>query len=206
MTVTKVHTNLITMKPKSLILCVITALGIFVSQNTHAAAYIKFDGVDGESQNQDHKGWSDALSFQFGASRATDAAGGSRARPTDVRLSKELDKSTPRLIQMVVEGEVVPVLIIEFTKRGPQGEVPYLRYELKNVLVSSYSVSGSSEGSAQLGDIPGTPTAADTVPIENMILNFEEIKVTYREIDMATWETVGRVEYEWRVEEGTAAH
>jgi len=27
------------------------------------AAYIKFDGVDGESKDKDHKGWSDLMSF-----------------------------------------------------------------------------------------------------------------------------------------------
>ncbi|MBW2092594.1 MAG: type VI secretion system tube protein Hcp [Deltaproteobacteria bacterium] len=27
------------------------------------AAYIKFDGVDGESQDKDHKDWIDVLSF-----------------------------------------------------------------------------------------------------------------------------------------------
>jgi len=33
---------------------------------TGGAAYIKFDGIDGESQDKDHKEWIDILSFSQG--------------------------------------------------------------------------------------------------------------------------------------------
>jgi type VI secretion system secreted protein Hcp len=34
------------------------------------ALFIKFDGVDGECADKDHKAWSDVLSFSWGLSKA----------------------------------------------------------------------------------------------------------------------------------------
>lgn len=62
----------------------------------------------------------------------------------------------------------------------------YLRYELINVLVSSYEVSGMAE--------EGRPI----VVVGN---NFEQIKVTYTEFD-DEGTSQGNVEFEWKVEEG----
>ena len=67
------------------------------------------------------------------------------------------------------------------------GRVTYYRYELTNVMVTSYNVSGSGQ--------------AEDVPVEDFSLNFEEIKVTYTENDNAG-KKKGNVEYSWKVEEG----
>ena len=66
----------------------------------------------------------------------------------------------------------------------------YYRYELKNVLVTSYSVSGAAQ--------------SEDVPSEDFSLNFEEIKVTYTENDNKG-KKKGNVEYGWKVEEGEKA-
>ncbi|MDI9446743.1 MAG: type VI secretion system tube protein Hcp, partial [Planctomycetota bacterium] len=42
------------------------------------AAYIKFDGVDGEAQDAQHKNWSDILSFSQGIR----VPGGGQTGPT----------------------------------------------------------------------------------------------------------------------------
>ena len=67
------------------------------------------------------------------------------------------------------------------------GRVTYYRYELKNVLVTSYNVSGSGQ--------------SEDVPMEDFSLNFEEVKVTYTENDNKG-KSKGNVEYSWKVEEG----
>ena len=60
------------------------------------AAYIKFDGVDGEAQDKDHKAWSDLLSFGQGLHQPGGGSTGPTRRRGDVILddiscSKELD-------------------------------------------------------------------------------------------------------------------
>ncbi len=157
------------------------------------AAYIKFDGVDGEAQDKDHKGWSDIASFNQGLSQPGGAATGPTRRRGDVILddvavSKELDKASPKIAEAVCKGKVFPKVEIHLTASYTDaGRVTYYAYELKNVLVTSYNIGGSGQ--------------SEDVPMEDFSLNFEEIKVTYTEADN-TGKKKGNVEYTWKVEEG----
>ena len=67
-------------------------------------------------------------------------------------------------------GEVVPKLEIELTSTYGGARATYLKYELTNVMITSYQISTSGNDEA------GPPT----VVVGN---NFEEIKVTYTEMD-----------------------
>lgn len=159
------------------------------------SAYMKFDGVDGECKDKDHKGWIDILSFSQGIHQPGGGATGVARRRGDVILddisiSKVMDKSSPKLAESVCKGKVFPKVEIELTASYTDaGRVTYYKYELKNVLVTSYHVSGAGQ--------------SDEVPSENFSLNFEEIKVTYTENDSAG-KKKGNIEYSWKVEEGEA--
>ena len=107
---------------------------------------------------------------------------------TDIQVTKELDKASPKLAEAVCNGKVFPKVEIHLTASYTDaGRVTYYAYELKNVLVTSYHVGGSGQ--------------SDDVPVEDLALNFEEIKVTYTEND-AAGKKKGNVEYSWKVEEG----
>jgi len=157
------------------------------------AAYIKFEGVDGEAMDKDHQKWSDLLSFQQGISQPGGASTGPTRRRGDVVLDdvtcvKELDKSSPKIAEAVCKGKVFPKVEIHVTASTTEaGRATYYGYELKNVLVTSYDISGSGQ--------------SEDVPTETFSLNFEEIKVTYTETDREG-KTKGKVEYSWKVEEG----
>lgn len=157
------------------------------------AAYIKFDGVDGEALDKDHKGWSDLSSFAQAMHQPGGSGTGATRRRGDVILSdiscnKELDKASPKLAEAVCKGKVFPKVEIDLTASyTDEGRVTYYRYELKNVMVASYDINGSGQ--------------ADDVPMEAFALNFEEIKVTYTEND-SKGKKKGNVEYSWKVEEG----
>ncbi len=159
------------------------------------AAYIKFDGVDGECKDKDHKGWSDLLSFGQGLHQPGGGATGATRRRGDVILddiscAKELDKASPKIAEAVANGRVFPKVEIDMTASYTDaGRVTYYRYELTNVLVTSYNISGSGQ--------------SESVPVEDFSLNFEEIKVTYTEND-SKGKKKGNVEYSWKVEEGEA--
>ena len=156
------------------------------------AGYIKFDGVDGEAQDKDHKAWSDLVSFSQGVSQPGGGSTGPTRRRGDAILDdvvcvKELDKASPKLAESVCKGKVYPKVEIHLTaSTTAAGRVTYYAYELKNVMVTSYNISGSGQ--------------AEDVPTEEFSLNFEEIKVTYTECD-SKGESKGNVEYTWKVEE-----
>lgn len=160
-------------------------------------AYIKFAGIDGESQDKDHKDWCDILSFQQGITKP--GGPGATTGPTrrrgdvqfeDIVITKELDKASPKLAESLCKGSVFPLVMIELSQSYPDaGRVTYYAYELKNVQLTSYMVT--NEGTL------------DGYPFETMTINFEEIKVTYTEID-DMGKKKGTIEYSWKVEEGKA--
>jgi len=160
------------------------------------ALFIKFDGVDGEANDKDHKAWSNLLSFSWGLHKAGAGATGTTRRRgvvtvEDVVVSKEYDKSSPKLAESVCLGKIFPkVEIHDTTTYGDGNRAVFLKYELKNVMVSSHNVSAAGGG--------------DAVPHENLSLNFEEVKQTYVEYD-AKGAKKGNVEMNWKVEEGSKA-
>jgi type VI secretion system secreted protein Hcp len=144
-----------------------------------ADMFIKFDGIDGEAKDSNHDKWIDVLSVDWGA--AGDPAAQSAERPrraanprarrrgdvimTDVTISKGYDAASVKLMEACARGAVVPKVDV-YLMRSSDGA--YLKYELKNVMVTSYSLSGSGEGG---------------VPTESVTLNFAEVEWTYAETD-----------------------
>ena len=158
------------------------------------AAYIKFEGIDGEATDKDHKGWTDLVAFSQMITKPGQGTGATRRRGDvvleDLHGTKELDKSSPKIAEAVCKGKVFAKVEIHLTASyTDSGRVTYYAYELKNVQIVSYDISGSGQ--------------ADDVPMENFALNFEEIKVTYTENDSAG-KKKGNVEYSWKVQEGEA--
>ena len=158
------------------------------------AAYIKFDGIDGESMDSKHQKWSDLESVSQVLHRPTGGAtGAARARGDvifdDLQCAKLLDKSSPKIAEAVAKGKVFPKVEIHMTTgMADEGRTTYLAYELKNVLVSSYAASGHGQ--------------SESKPMENFSLNFEEIKVTYTEIS-PDGKKGGNVDFAWKVQVGS---
>ena len=155
------------------------------------AAYIKFDGIDGEFQDKDHKNWSVVSNFSQNLHRSLGGRTGNSRRGGDVQfedveVGKELDKSSPKLAEATAKGQVFPKVEIHQTASYTNaGRVSYLKYELKNVLITSYTVNGRAENR----------------PEESLSLNFEEVKVTYVECDKEG-KAKGNVDFSWKVEAG----
>ncbi len=156
------------------------------------AWFAKYDGFDGESQDQSHDKWIDVLAIDWGVqATGAGASGSSRRRGApavdDFVISFQYEKSAPKILEACLTGKVIPKLEIELTTAfSDAGQSTYLRYEMKNVTCRAY-------------DVGGTATAGR--PIVVVGNNFEEIKVTYTEYD-DTGSSKGNVETEWKVEKG----
>lgn len=156
------------------------------------AGFMKFDGIDGESQDQGHKNWSDIEAFSQEIHKPGHGSGEARQRADvvleDMIVVKELDKASPKLAEAVCKGRVFPKVEIDTTASYTDGgRVTYLAYLLKNVQVVSYQIAGEVQ--------------AEDVIKETLELNFEEITVTYTEND-EHGKKKGVVSYHWLVEQG----
>lgn len=161
------------------------------STGTPSMGFIKFEGIDGEAQDKDHNGWSDLVSFDQVIHTPGTSTDLTRRRGDvtleDILVTKELDKSSPKLAEAICKGSVFPKIEIHMTASYTDGgRLTYYAYELKNVMITSYTVGGA--------------TATDEVPMESFSLNFEEIRVTYTETD-SSGKSKGNIEYSWKVEE-----
>ena len=156
--------------------------------------FAKYDGIDGESIAKPD--WINILSIDWGAHKATAGASGSSRRRSsavidDLVLTFLYEKSAPKLAEKCLKGELIDELEVELFKtfETEDGLIPkrYLRYELKNVMVTSYNISGNVES----GVYP-------TVTVAN---SFEEITVTYTEYD-EDGASKGNIEFTYDVEMG----
>jgi len=146
----------------------VIAIGSLSINDAYGAAFVKYAGIDGESTDASHDKWIDVLSVDFGVTRA--ATGGSAPVVQHMVITMEYDKASPKILEKALNGEVIPKLEIDLTSTTRGAGATYLKYELVNVLVTSYQTNASED------DEVGLPT----VVVGN---NFEEIKVTYTEFN-----------------------
>lgn len=162
------------------------------SETGAGGLFAKYDGVDGESADANHDKWINVLSIDWGSHKpGGGATGQSRRRGSviveDLVMEMTYEKSSVKLLEKLNTGAVIPKLEIEQTANFGGSRATYIKYELKNVQITSWHVSGSAE------DGPPTVTIAN---------NFEEYKVTYTEYD-SEGNKGGNAETTWKVEEGT---
>ena len=168
------------------VLTIAVAVGA-MSSAASAGVFAKYDGVDGEATDANHDKWIDVLSIDWGSNKP---GGGAADSPEpdpavrDVVITLVMDSAAPQLQEM--QGRVIPSLTLEQTANYGGSRATYLKYELTNVMVTSYQVNASGNDEA------GPPT----VVVGN---NFEEIKVTYTEYD-DSGSKKGTVEAEFKVE------
>jgi type VI secretion system secreted protein Hcp len=130
---------------------------------SHAAAYLKFEGIDGEATSPAHDGWIDVLSVQTGIART-----GTRTGPhlSPLHVTKPVDKATPLLYRACATGDIIPRASLELV-RAEGKWLRYYRIVLENVIVSSIQTGGSAAGH----------------PEEEVDLDYSKITWTHTETD-----------------------
>ncbi len=134
--------------------------------------FLKVGGIQGESLDKAHVGEIDVMSFSWGASQTGSSvtgggAGAGKVSMQDFHFTMPTSSASPALLLAVATGKHFPEAVLTVRKAGKDSQ-DYLIYTLKDVLVSSYQVSGSTE---------------DVRPAESLTLNFAKIEIEYRPID-----------------------
>lgn len=140
-------------------------------------AYLRIDGIKGESNDEDHAGWIEVSSVQMGVlqprSATASTAGGhtaERCEHRSITLTKLADLSSPILMQTCSAGRTIPKAKLEFMRADSQGErVKYYEVELENVLI------GSVNQALHAGDIL----------YETLALKFSRVKWKYTQQKIA---------------------
>jgi len=134
-------------------------------------AFLKIDGVAGESTRKGFEKQMEIQSFSWGAANpATIGAGGGGGGGGKVSVStfnimKKSDAASPLLFQACCQGDHYATAIVTLNKSGGKAPVDFIKYEFEKVYVESVQWSGASGG--------------DDTPSESVSFAFGKVSVTY---------------------------
>lgn len=146
---------------------------VLTAQGAASDYFLKIEGVDGESTDAKHRNEIDIQSFSWGMSNSGSAstgggAGAGKVSFSDISVTKTLDKSSPKLMLAVAQGEHIRKATLSATKTTKAGTIDYYTITMEDVLVSSFQQSGA------------TNKGGDVAPTESVSFNFAKIKVEYK--------------------------
>ena len=132
--------------------------------------FLLIDGVPGESQDSKHKDEIELESWSWGetnaGSHSAGLGGGSgKVQMQDFHFAMKACKASPKLLLACANGQHIKKAVLTCRKAGKEQQ-EYLKITFADVLVSSYQTGGS---------------AGDVIPIDQISLNFSEIKYEYKE-------------------------
>jgi type VI secretion system secreted protein Hcp len=129
--------------------------------------FLKIKDIPGESADKSHSKEIDILSLLWSnAVQSSRTAGASKASPGDLlSITKYIDKSTPKLFESLATGKHIDEATLVVRKAGST-PVEYLKYTLQDIMVTSYSTSGSAD-----------------IPTESISFSYGKIEVQYTELN-----------------------
>jgi type VI secretion system secreted protein Hcp len=130
--------------------------------------FLKLDGCDGESADDEHTDEIDVLAYSWGMTQSGSmhiggGGGSGKVNVQDMSITKYMDKATTVLMQKCCSGKHFDSAVLTCRKAG-ESPVTYLKVTMEEVLVSSVSEGGSG---------------GDDRQTENITLNFAKVKVEY---------------------------
>jgi type VI secretion system secreted protein Hcp len=153
-------------------------------------AFLKIEGIPGESTDDKHKDWIEVLSYhhnmhQNPSGRVSSEGGATSGRVNmgDLMIVKRLDIASPKLAEYCCTGQHIPSVKLEICRAGGD-KLKYMEYKLGQVIISSYSPGGTTHG-------------GDEVPLEEISFNFGKIEWTYQQQKRATGQAGGNASSGW---------
>jgi len=134
--------------------------------------FLKMDGILGESKDLKHKGEIELESFSWAEtnpSKPSAARGGGsgagKVAMQDFHFVTRVNKASPLLFLACATGKHIKEAILTARKAG-KGQLDYLVFKFKDLIISSYQVGGSEAAGA---------------PMDEVSFNFASIDFEYRE-------------------------
>lgn len=140
---------------------------ITFSQIALGAVFVKYDGVDGESKDANHKNWIDVLAVTKTPVNTDDDC--NRQDTPDIqgiKITKRIDKSSTKLQEAACHGDHVGTLEIHAHEATHVKNNSFYRYILERATVKNFEVTTMA-----------LPNSGEVVPVEEVTFNYERIKV-----------------------------
>ncbi len=151
-------------------------------------AFLKIDGIPGESTDDKHKDWIEIKSYNHGMTQpqsatASSVGGGTteRCEHHDFSIVKLMDKASPKLYEFCSKGAHIKDVTLELCRAGGD-KLKYLEVKMEQVIVSHVAPSGSS---------------GEGFPAESVSFNYGKIKWTYTQQKRADGTGGGNVTGGW---------
>jgi len=149
-------------------------------------AFLKIDGIKGESTDSNHKDWIEILAYHHGimqpSSKTASSSGGASAERVnfgDLSVTKLVDLSSPLIFEAGCTGKHLKEVIIEVCRAGGDKQ-KFMEIKMEQVLVASYTQEGG-------GEFPG----------ENVSFNPGTFRMTYFKQNRETGTLAGSVAGGW---------
>jgi type VI secretion system secreted protein Hcp len=145
--------------------------------------HLKFDGVEGESQHQDHKGEIDVLSWSWAvhndANTVGTGTGQGKAQAGHLHFSHQYDKASPVLAKKCAQGVHFKEVLLTSRKSGEKQQ-DFLKVKFSEVYITKVEPGADSTG----------------MITENVAFSYAEIEFAYKPQD-ETGKLGGEVKFAW---------
>ena len=132
-------------------------------------AFLKIEGLDGDSTRRGFEKQLELRSFNWGASNqsaiSAGGAAGGKVSVTTFNISKKTDVASPRLFQSCCNGTHYSKAVLTLSRQGSGSSDDFMKYEFESVYVESVQWSGA--------------IGADDTPLESVSFAFGKVSVTY---------------------------
>lgn len=138
-------------------------------------AFLQLGDIQGASTDTNHNNWIRVESMTAPITRTIPqgAKDAQRAKGEttlgDVVVTRQLDKSSTKICEACATGKFFPQAEIHFCSTTNGAQQTYLKYVLKNVIVTNYSFTGTAN--------------ASPIPTETIDLAYTAIEWTYIILD-----------------------
>lgn len=134
-------------------------------------AYLKIEGVTGESMDQGHEKWIDVLSFGYGVTQTGAASSGGgltagKANLNEFTFTQKVHFGSPEMFIRCCTGKVSKTVNFVVRKSGGEKALDFLKIDMVNCLITKVETQGGSSG--------------DEIPTENIAMTAEEMKIFYQ--------------------------